>query len=194
MDIPLGDTVVINLGGVVIVGVAVYLWLTCGTAKERIRSLIAAAVTGGALYLAGQFLVATPEGIWIDPIYLYPLIAGIVGYLAGRSRRGAFFAATMGILSMDLTQYFYLRYYDIDQTVYIGGAGMFDALVIASVLAVLLAEFIGEGREFLQGGPSGEGRPEELLAGLRSPARKPLEPIPAEEYQKQENAAEGDDN
>ena len=162
--------------------------------KERLRALVAAAVTGGALYLAGQLLDAAPESIWIDPIYLYPLIAGMAGYLAGRSRRGAFFAAVMGILSMDVTQYVYLRYYGIDQTVYIGGAGMFDSLVIASVLAVLLAELIGESREFLQGGPVQEDRPEELLAGLKAPARKPLEPVPAEEYRKrEENGPEGDE-
>ncbi len=205
LDIPVTDRIVINLGGVITVGVAVYLWVTSGTAKEKIRSLIAAVITAGVLYLSGWFFDATPEAIWIDPIYLYPLIAGIVGYLSGRSRRGAFFAAVMGILSMDLTQYIYLWYYGIDQVVYIGGAGMFDSLVIAAVLAVLLADFIGETREYLQGGPVEEGRPEELLQNLRKPqpqmeaVRKPfVEPVPVDEYhekmQDEESDHPGDDS
>ncbi len=48
----------------------------------------------------------------------------------------------------------------------IGGAGIFDATVVSGFLAVLLAEVIGETREFIQGGPRGD-RPEGLLRGLR---------------------------
>jgi hypothetical protein len=57
------------------------------------------------LFLAARFLGAEPENIFIDPIYIYPLVAGVVGYLAGRSRRGAFFAAVFGVLSVDVAQF-----------------------------------------------------------------------------------------
>jgi uncharacterized membrane protein len=176
-DIPLGDRVTINLGGIIAVGLAVYVLLGAGTAYEKTRAVIAAAVTGLTLFLAGRFLGAEPEQIFIDPIYIYPLVAGIVGYLAGRSRRGAFFAAVIGVLSLDVAQYIYLVRTGGRGTVALGGAGAFDSLILAGILAVLLAEIIGESLERIQGGPETEGRPEELLSNLRTPepAQKPLE-------------------
>ncbi|MEQ8201548.1 MAG: DUF1614 domain-containing protein [Syntrophomonadaceae bacterium] len=176
IDIPLGSRVTLNLGGSIAVVLAIYVWLGAGTAWEKIRSLIAAIVTGLALFLAARYLGAEPENIFIDAIYIYPLIAGIVGYLAGRSRRGAFFAAVMGVLSLDVAQYIYLVRTGLRGTVHIGGAGAFDSLILAGILAVLLAELIGESLERIQGGPQTEGRPPELIENLREPepAHKPL--------------------
>ena len=177
IDIPLGSRVTLNLGGSIAVILALYVWLGAGTSWEKIRSIIAAIVTGLALYLAARYLGAEPENIFIDAIYIYPLIAGIVGYLAGRSRRGAFFAAVMGVLSLDVAQYIYLMRTGLRGTVHIGGAGAFDSLILAGILAVLLAELIGESLERIQGGPQTEGRPRELIENLREPepARKPLD-------------------
>ena len=176
IDIPLGGRATLNLGGSIAVVLAIYVWLGAGTSWEKIRSFIAAIVTGLALYLAARYLGAEPENIFIDAIYIYPLIAGIVGYLAGRSRRGAFFAAVMGVLSLDVAQYIYLMRTGLRGTVHIGGAGAFDSLILAGILAVLLAELIGESLERIQGGPQTEGRPRELIENLREPepARKPL--------------------
>ncbi|MDD3852318.1 MAG: DUF1614 domain-containing protein [Syntrophomonadaceae bacterium] len=178
IDVPLGARVTINLGGVVAVGLAVYVWIKAGTAKEKTRAIIAAIVTGLALYLAGRFLGAEPEQIFVDPIYIYPLVAGIVGYLAGRSRRGAFFAAVMGVLALDVGQLYYLLTTGVRGAVYVGGAGAFDSLILAGILAVVLAEVIGESLERIAGGPATEGRPEELIRNLQEPepepARKPM--------------------
>lgn len=176
IDVPLGSKVTINIGGSIAIILAIYVWLGAGTAWEKVRSLIAAIVTGLALYLAARYLGAEPEDIFIDTIYIYPLIAGIVGYLAGRSRRGAFFAAVMGVLSLDIAQYIYLIRTGLRGTVHVGGAGAFDSLILAGILAVLLAELIGESLERMQGGPKTEGRPPELIENLRepNPAQKPL--------------------
>ena len=35
----------------------------------------------------------------------------------------------------------------------IGGAGVFDAMIVAGIIAVALAEIVGETRERLSGGP-----------------------------------------
>jgi len=174
IDIPLGARITVNLGGSIAVILAIYVWLAAGTTFEKVRSLIAAIVTGLALFLAGKYLGAAPEEIFIDPIYIYPLVAGVVGYLAGRSRRGSFFAAVMGVLSLDATQYIYLMRTGLTGTVHVGGAGAFDSLILAGILAVLLAELIGETLERVQGGPS-EDRPPELVKNLREPepAQKP---------------------
>ena len=193
IDIPLGSKVTINAGGVIAVILAVYVWLGAGTAFEKVRSLIAAIVVGLALYLAGRYLGAEPEQIFIDPIYIYPLIAGVVGYLAGRSRRGAFFAAVMGVLSLDVTQYVYLIRTGLPGTVHVGGAGAFDSLILAGILAVVLAEVIGESLERMQGGPETEGRPPELIENLRepAPASKPFQEG-HKEGQNEEHREEGD--
>lgn len=177
IDIPFGPRITINLGGAIAVGLAIYVLLGAGTAYEKLRAIVAAAVTALVLYLAGRYLGAEPENMFIDPMYIYPIVAGIVGYIAGRSRRGAFFAAVIGVLTLDITQYFYLLRTGQAGTVHIGGAGAFDALILAGILAVLLAEVIGESLERIQGGPATDNRPEELIRNLREPepARKPIE-------------------
>ena len=189
IDIPLGARITINLGGSIAVILALYVLLGAGTGYEKIRAIVAAAITALALYLAGRFLGAEPEQIFIDPIYLYPLIAGIVGYLAGRSRRGAFFAAVIGVFSLDVGQYIYLVSTGVRGTVHIGGGGAFDSLILSGILAVLLAELIGESLERIQGGPKKEGRPEELVRNLREP-----EPQPARKPQAETASERGDED
>lgn len=108
VDIPISSRITINLGGLVAVGLAIYVLAGAGTLYEKIRAIVAAAVTALALFIAARYLGAEPESIFIDPIYIYPLVAGIVAYLAGRSRRGAFFAAVIAVLSLDIAQYYYL--------------------------------------------------------------------------------------
>ncbi len=183
IDIPLGPRVTINVGGSIAVILALYVLLGAGTGYEKVRAIIAAAITALALFIAGRYLGAEPEQIFIDPIYLYPLIAGIVGYLAGRSRRGAFFAAVMGVFALDVGQYIYLLRTGVRGTVHIGGGGAFDSLIMSGILAVVLAELIGESLERAQGGPKTEDRPSELLHNLREPepAHKPLRDDDTEE-------------
>jgi uncharacterized membrane protein len=153
-------------GGVVPIVLAGYL-MTDTTNLERARALAGVVATAVAIYLAGLFLKAEPETMFMDPLYLYPLVGGVVAYLVGRSRRSAFIAATMGILLFDLITYLRMLISRIPGAVVIGGGGAFDAIVIAGLLAVLLAEFIGETRERLQGGPVERGRAQALLKHLK---------------------------
>lgn len=175
IDIPLGPRVTINLGGSIAVILAIYVLLGAGTTYEKVRAIIAGAVTALALFLVGRYFGSEPETMFIDPLYIYPIVAGVVGYLAGRSRRGAFFAAVMGVFALDVGQYVYLAQTGIKGTVHVGGAGAFDSLILAGILAVLLAELVGESLERIQGGPKTENRPEELIRNLREPepAHKP---------------------
>lgn len=190
-DLPITSRVTVNLGGIIAIGLAVYIWLGAGTAYEKLRSVIAAGVTALALFLAGRYLGAEPEKIFVDPIYIYPLVAGILGYLAGRSRRGAFFAAVMGVFALDAGQYYYLIRSGVRGIVHIGGAGAFDSLILAGILAVLLAELIGETRERLQGGPESAGRPEDLVKNLKEPEPEPAsKPLGQQNDQKEGGGSE----
>ncbi len=153
-------------GGIVPLFLSGYL-LTKTTNIERLRAAAGIIATATAIYLAGLFLEAEPEAMAIDPLYLYPLVGGVIAYLIGRSRRGAFIAATMGILLFDIVSYLRIMLLGIPGSVLIGGGGAFDAIIVAGILAVVLAEFIGETRASLQGGPTERGKAPALLKRLR---------------------------
>ncbi|WP_018085169.1 DUF1614 domain-containing protein [Desulfurispora thermophila] len=179
IDIPISGgryPVSLNVGGFIVpVALAGYLLFTAGTGKERTRSLLAALVVGAAVYLLGSVTMRglpEPGGRFevLDTLWLYPLVAGIIGYLAGRSRRGSFIAATLGLLLYEVGHYIWLvRSGAPTARIALGGAGLFDAVVIAGFFALLLAEVIGETRERLAGGPSSRGKAPELLQALRKP-------------------------
>lgn len=171
----------INVGGGLIpLSLALYVLYRAGTRKEVARSLFAAVITAGAIFVINSWLMRGREPwdfAWnvLDPLYYYPLVAGGVAYLVGRSRRAAFVAAILGVLALDIIDYLVLSFSGTRGTVAIGGAGAMDVSLVSGVVAVFLAELIGEGRERLQGGPEVEGRPKSLLEKLRlSPAKKAL--------------------
>jgi uncharacterized membrane protein len=173
VDIPLAGGNSINLGGAVIpIGLAIYVLTKAGSGKEWIRSILGIAVTTGILYGVNKmYRFDTDQGI-LEPQYLWAIIAGIIAYIAGRSRRLSFIVATLGVLFMDIAHIIEVRMARLNVPTRIGGAGVFDTIVIAGVLAVLLAELIGEGREAMQGGPAHRGRPEDLKTALTPPEER----------------------
>ncbi|MCG8400457.1 MAG: DUF1614 domain-containing protein [Firmicutes bacterium] len=191
IDIPLATgryDVSVNVGGALVpVGVAIYLLVRAGTSKEWGRALIGALITGAVIYGVGFYFGrgdTEPGGRffgYLDALWVYPIIGGLVAYLAGRSRRSAFIAATLGLVFVDLAYMVWLVYTGAPAgTVAVGGAGAFDGIVLAGIVAVLLAEAIGETRERLQGGPSSE-RPGELMEGLRKPVPDKLHRVEEKE-------------
>ncbi len=146
-DIEIGR-VSVNIGGALVpLGLCVYLLVRAGTGKERVRALVAAVLTGAAVYLIGRLMPADPIQTIVDPNYVYGLAAGVIAYLLGRSRRAAFFAGVVGVLLADIAVAALNWSRGIDQTLHLGSAGVLDAVVISGLLAVLLAEFIGEAIE-----------------------------------------------
>ena len=134
-----------NIGGALIpLILCAYLWIKAGTAKERARCLAAALVTGAVVYALGRFMPDEPEEIVIDPNWMHGLAAGVVGYLFGRSRRGAFIAGVVGVMLSSVANAVYVWSQGVDQRLVLGGAGAFDIVVISGLLAVLLSELIGE--------------------------------------------------
>ena len=138
----------LNLGGTLIpVGICVYLLIKADTNKERIRALIGALVTAGIVYALSALLPDEPEAIVIDPLILYGITGGLVAYLLGRSRRGAFIYGVLGILLADVVQGIVTMVNGVDQTLVLGGAGFFDAMVFSGILGVVLCELLGEALE-----------------------------------------------
>ncbi len=148
----------INLGGgLVPLGLVAYLLIRADTARERVRALLAALVTGGVIYGVSQFTDFDPSSpyLFIDPLWLFSIVAGIVGYLSGRSRRASFIAGVLGLFVVDLIHFTQALLANMPTRVVLGGAGVFDALIVSGLIAVGLAEFVGETRERLEEG--GEG-------------------------------------
>jgi hypothetical protein len=145
-DIPLSDNVSINIGGGIIpIALAGYLLAKAGTAREKIRAVLATLVTAAVVYGTMKIMPLEPTyNFFLDPMYIFAIIAGIVGYLAGRSRRSAFIAGSMGLLLTDIFARIEVAIRGGSGRMTIGGAGVFDSI---------------------QGGPS-QDRPEKLRAQL----------------------------
>ena len=143
-DIDLG-LVRVNIGGALIpLGICVYLLATADENAERVRGIIGAVLNSGAVYLLGRVMPSEPESIVLDPIYVCGIAGGIIGWLLGHSRRGAFICGVLGVLLADAINAIALWSAGIDQKLVLGGAGLFDTAVISGILAVLLSELVGE--------------------------------------------------
>ena len=150
-NVELGQ-VSLNLGGAVIpLGVCIYLLFTCGDGKEVGRTLVGTVLTAAAVYALSVFLPDEPEQMWIDPNLLYGVSGGLIAYVLGRSRRGAFICGVVNALV--------LWSQGIQQRLTLGGAGLVDSVVISGILAVLLAEAVGEILERIQRGKKPDPHP-----------------------------------
>lgn len=152
-EIPITSRFRFNIGGALIpLALSVYLWIKADSARERARSIAAAIGTGAIVYALGRFMPDEPENIQIDPALVNGLVAGVIGYLFGHSRRGAYIAGTVGVLLSTVANAIYVWSLGVDQPLVLGGAGAFDVVVISGLLAVLLSELLGEITERLERG------------------------------------------
>ena len=152
-DISLPGNIKINIGGAVVpIALCVYLFVKAGSRTERIRSVAATLASSAAVLAAGTFFPDEPETMFFDINYLYGILAGIIAYAAGRSRRAAFIAGVGGIVLADAFQTLALRLQGHEQTLRLGGAGIMDVVVISGLAAVLTSELIGEFLERLSRG------------------------------------------
>lgn len=130
---------------------------TADTTLEKTRGVLAGVIAAAVIWGLEAILPGQP-GVGrfdIDPIYLPPLVAGLVAYLLGRSRRAAFTGGVLGVFLLDVGQWLWHQVAGMPAgRVVLGAGGVFGATVIAGVFAVLLAEVIGEVRERLGGGPA----------------------------------------
>ncbi len=166
-DIPLWDNVAINIGGGIVPLVLVGYIIAKAEPHEKLRAILAGVVTGAVIFGTMRIMPLEPTyAFLLDPTIAFGVLAGIIGYIAGRSRRSAFIAGILGIVLADIIARIDIFIRGVMGETVIGGAGIFDAVVLAGVLAVGLAEFFGEARERLHGGSDREGNtikePEEL--------------------------------
>ncbi len=149
-EIPLGGNLSINPGGGIVPLILVgYLW-SKAERNEINRSFLSVLITTVIVYAVLKIMPLEPTyNLFLDPLYLLALIAGLVGYLSGKSRRGAFIAGTMSIILNDGIAQVENIIAGVSPSGVIGGAGVFDAIIIAGFIALGLAEVFGETAEKL---------------------------------------------
>lgn len=134
-----------NIGGALIpLLLCAYLLVRAGSAHEIVRALTAGVLTGIAIYYMGKLLPNEPEEMPFDANYLYGLSGGVLAWLFGRSRRGAFVAGILGAMIADVWSAVEVWHSGVAQSLSLGGAGAADVIVIAGLTAVLLCELAGE--------------------------------------------------
>jgi len=135
----------IQLGALVPLGVIIYL-LTTAEKHEQIRAVIISLIAAAVVWLSDHLLPPLPGQLPfdIDPLYIPGIAAGLISYFTTRSRRTAFISAVAAVFLTDLAAVLAASLKTYHARTIIGGGGIFDALVIDGVLAVLIAEGIGE--------------------------------------------------
>jgi len=152
----------VNVGGA-LVPLAVIIWLvaTAHEASEKTRAILSAIITGVVVWGLSKVMNPEEQFMRVSPMLLFGVAAGIIAALSGRSRRAAFVGGVGGILLSDVFHLIELTVTGTPGSVFFGGAGAFDATVIAGVLAVGLMEFVGEAREHMVKTPKGEREQDE---------------------------------
>lgn len=145
-DLPLG-LVRINLGSTLVpLGLTVYLIGTADTLGEQVRGGLSIIAVAAAILILDWVLPQEPGAMFLEPLYAYGLAAGIIGYIAGRSRRSAFIGGMTGVILADII--ILIQQLPLSNQYQIGG-GIFDSALVAGVIAVGFAEIFGETRELV---------------------------------------------
>ena len=156
-NIDLGP-VAFNIGGALIpLAICVFLFIKADTDLERWRTVLGSFLTAAAVFALSLMLPSEAEQLAVDPMWLYAICGGVLAWLLGRSRRGAFICGVLGVVLADIATAIVNWSRGIDQQLVLGGAGVADAVVVSGVLAVLLCELIGEIVERMVRGRRKEG-------------------------------------
>lgn len=135
----------VGVGGALIpLMICVYLLIKADSAVEVWRTVLGSILTAAAVYGLSMLLPAEAEELPVDPMLLYAASGGLIAWILGRSRRGAFICGVLGVLLADVATAMVNWTRGIEQQLVLGGAGVADAVVVSGVLAVLLAELVGE--------------------------------------------------
>ena len=139
----IGEYFCFSIGGFLIpLAVSIYLLLACGK-NDLVRCLVGTILVAGIIYGLEWILPADPEEMLIDNMYLYGVVAGLVAYFLGKSRRNAFISCLFGITIAELVQWLINMANDQKSILGLGVGGAFSTYIVAIIISVALCEFIG---------------------------------------------------
>lgn len=147
--IKIGANFSFSIGGFLIpFGLCVYMLVKAGWSMDLVRAFTGTILTASAILLLEIFLPSeTPEQIIIDNTYLYGVVAGLVAYLLGRSRRNAFVCSVLGITLASVAVFIYNMVQGVSVPLNLGVGGAFDSIILSILISVGLAELIGKTAE-----------------------------------------------
>ena len=145
----IGEYFAVSIGGYIIpFALCIYLLVSCGWSRDLLRATIGTILVAGVIYGLDWLLPSkTADDIIIDNTFLYGLVAGIVAYTLGRSRRNAFVCAIFGITLSQTVQWLVNFGLGTPTVLGLGTGGAFGTYVIAALISVGLAEFFGRAFE-----------------------------------------------
>ena len=140
----IGEYFCFSIGGFLIpLALSVYMLISCGWSRDLLRALVGTVLVAGLVYALEWLLPADPEAVLIDNMFVYGIVAGIVAYVLGRSRRNAFVACLFGVTLAQLLQWIINFAKDTPSILGLGVGGAFGTYVVAIVVSVAVAEFLG---------------------------------------------------
>ncbi len=145
----------LKLGVFIPLGIVGYLLITAKK-EERLRGIMVSLATAILLWATDNLLPEMPGKLMfdLDPLYVSGIGAGLISYFTTRSRRSAFIGAVIAVLLVDLWAALSVSLKTYHAQIVLGGGGIFDALLINGIIAVLIAEGIGEILERIHRGPA----------------------------------------
>lgn len=139
----IGEYFCFSIGGFLIpLALSIYLLISCGK-RDLIRAIIGTVIVAGIIYGLEWLLPADPEEMIIDNMYIYGIVAGIVAYILGRSRRNAFVSCLFGITLAQLVQWVINLCTNQKSILGLGVGGAFSTYIVAIIISVAVSEFIG---------------------------------------------------
>ena len=139
----------LSIGGFLIpFAICIYMLCSAGWSRDLLRAFIGTILVAGIIYGLEWLMPAeTPEDIVIDPMYVYGIVAGIVAYALGRSRRNAFVCSVLGVSLAMLVQFIINMAMGTPTVLGLGVGGAFGTQIISIIIAVALCEFLGRAFE-----------------------------------------------
>ena len=137
-----------SIGGFLIpLVICVYMLISSGK-RDNLRALIGTILVGGIIYGLEWLMPAkTAEDIIIDPMFIYGIVAGIIAYVLGRSRRNALICSVFGISLSMIIQFIINLCLGAPTVLGLGVGGAFGTMIVSSIIAVALCEFLGRAFE-----------------------------------------------
>lgn len=133
-----------SIGGFLIpLALSIYLLICCGWSRDLLRAFIGTIVVAGLIYGLEWIMPADPEEMLIDNMYIYGVIAGVVAYALGRSRRNAFISCLFGLSLAAIIQWVVNFIMKTPSILGLGVGGAFGTYIVAIIISVAVSEFLG---------------------------------------------------
>ena len=144
----IGEYFCFSIGGFLIpLALSVYLLISCGWSRDLLRGVVGTLVVAGIIYALEWVLPADPEEMIIENTYVYGIVAGIVAYVLGRSRRNAFISCLFGLTLASVIQWVVNFTTGTPSILGLGVGGAFGAYIVSIVISVAVSEFLGRAFE-----------------------------------------------